>query len=191
IAERLGIDRGPVAKRRLRAHGMDAAEEAAHPFERCRVGELGGAAAALWSTGKAEARKWVQRDAAGFDRRHHRNLAGRELGDELVLFANLQVGPAARPIELYDDGRCVITPNLVDAIFIAAEGEKTSIAPEPDGVERVEHDSRRELGIRMRRRGRYHPSIVRGWLSFLRLRSIADGASQLRGNEAGVHREAA
>ena len=149
-AERLGVDHGAVPEKRLRAHCMNAAEETAHPFERSRVLELRRTATAFGIHGKAESREGVQRCTAARKWRDYRNLARRELGNERVLFANLLVGPASGPIEFHDDGRRVVAPYLVDAILVAAEGQEPPVTSKPDAIERVEHDVRRELGIRVR-----------------------------------------
>ncbi len=74
---------------------MDAADEAADPFQRLRVVELGHAAAA----------PRIHRDAKSLVLERvrwgdHGDLALGELARERVLFVDLRVAPAAGPVEL-------------------------------------------------------------------------------------------
>src|SRR5439155_11183952 len=77
-----------------------------------------------------------------------RYLALGALAHEAMFFENLRVGPASRAVELRHPRRTVFHRHLVDAGFITVERDHSSIADEPDAVQRVEHDVRRQAGER-------------------------------------------
>ena len=85
-AESFEVERGPVREGRLRAHGVNAAEETAHPFERRAVLELRRAATASADRRQSESRRTRAASRRRRERRDDRNLARGELGDERVLF---------------------------------------------------------------------------------------------------------
>jgi len=130
---------------------VDAADEAADPFQGFRVLELGRTAAATRINRHAESGVRPRFRAA--DRRDHGNLALRQLARELVFFIDLRVAPAAGAIELRHNHRVVLEPNLVHAVFVAVEAEQAAVRTQPGFAERVEHPLGGELGIRMRLHG--------------------------------------
>src|SRR5205823_1710355 len=71
-----------------------------------------------------------------------------QLGDKRMLLENLRVAPARRPIEFGDNGRRVVAPHLINAIFVAVERKQTAIAANADAFERVENAIRRETLVR-------------------------------------------
>jgi hypothetical protein len=83
---------------------MNAADEAAEPFERVAAVEVRRAAAATFEDREAKAAERVQRATVEDAGRHRRNLARGEFGDERVFFEDCVVRPARGPVELRDDG---------------------------------------------------------------------------------------
>src|SRR5882762_11545731 len=118
---------------------MNAADEAADPFERLLVAELGRATAAARVDRYAE---------IGEAQRMHGcddgNLALGELVREGVLLVDLGVAPAAGTVELGDHHRAVLEPDLVHAILVAVETEQAPIRTQARGGDPVEHPVRRE-----------------------------------------------
>lgn len=123
VAERADVEHGTRDIRLRRTDRMNAADEAAEPFERVAAVEIGCAPAAPLEDREAETVERVQRAAVERSRGHRRNLARGEFGDERMLFENRVVRPARRAIELRDDRRAVFDTDLVDAVFVAVEGK--------------------------------------------------------------------
>src|SRR5438552_629701 len=159
FAEALDVERRPLAKARLRGYRVDAADEAPEPLACRAILELGGAAATVRIDREAKSRKRRESVPAGErQRRDGRNLAPGKLVNETVFFENLRIGPALWTVELGDVRRTVFHRHLVDAVFVTVEREHPAVAGEPDAVQRVEHDVRRQAG---ERRGNIaHAAIV-------------------------------
>src|SRR5437879_2650562 len=149
FAEALDVERRPLAKARLRSYRVDAADEAPEPLACRAILELGGAAATVRIDREAKSRKRRESVPAGErQRRDGRNLAPGKLVNETVFFENLRIGPALWTVELGDVRRTVFHRHLVDAVFVTVEREHPAVAGEPDAVQRVEHDVRRQAGER-------------------------------------------
>ena len=149
FAEALDVERRPLAKARLRSYRVDAADEAPEPFACRAILELGSAAGTVRIDREAKSRE--RRESVPTGERQWRdgwNLALGKLANETVLFENLRIGPALRTVELGDVKRTVFHRHLVDAVFVTVEREHPSITGEPDAVQRVEHDVRRQAGER-------------------------------------------
>jgi hypothetical protein len=131
---------------------VDAADEPPHPFEGLGIFQLRGAPAAPRIHSEAEPGVLVERAADENERRDDRDLALGELGDERVLFVDLCVGPARRPVELRHDRRAFFQEDLVDAVLVAVERDHAPVAAQADGLERVEDDVGSESGVGMRPR---------------------------------------
>src|SRR6267378_3306628 len=104
-AEALDVERGPIGERPRRTHGVNAPDEATHPFERLAVLELRRAAASARKYREAKGAESVQRLSIGRERCDHGNLALDEFERERVFLEDLRVGPACGAIELCDDRR--------------------------------------------------------------------------------------
>src|SRR6185436_1891542 len=105
VSEGLDVDRGAMREGPRAPRGVDAADEAADPFEDALAVELRRATAAAREDGEAEVLELVQRAAGergGCDERHFR--CG-ELVREGVLLEDLRIAPAPGPVELRDHRR--------------------------------------------------------------------------------------
>src|SRR5438105_4514560 len=132
LAESCYIERGPLYKRPDGANTMDTPDEAAHPFQRRPILELGSASSAPRIDREAKAAK---RRHGGFSGQLKRCDDGYlelcQLGNERVLFGDLRVAPSQWPVELGDNRRCehrqpgrrrtVVEPYLIDAILVAVK----------------------------------------------------------------------
>src|SRR5919198_5808652 len=125
-----------------RAHGVDAADEAADPFERLVIAELRCAPAAPRVDRNAELLP-----AVGVRRRDDGDFALGELARERVLLVDLRLGPASRAIELRHDDALIFEPDLVDAVLVAVETEQAPVGAQAAGADAVEHPLGRELRI--------------------------------------------
>ncbi len=141
------VQRRPLHERPRRAHGVDAREEAADPFQRVEILQVGRAAAAPGAHGKREARVRVQRAAFHDERRDRGHLGGGEFGGEGVFLQDLRLAPAARAVELGDHARAVLQMHLIDPVLVRAQGHQAAVAVQADGRERVQHEVGREVGV--------------------------------------------
>src|SRR5438105_5975538 len=121
-------------ERPRRADRMDAADEATDPFEYSRVFQLRGAAAAARID--RDAKNVVCPCFYAVDRRHYGNLALGELAREGVLLVDLRIAPAPGAVELRDDHRAVLEPDLVDPVLDAVEAEQPPAGREAADCER-------------------------------------------------------
>src|SRR5438067_3666342 len=127
---------------------MNASNVAAESHQRIAVFELGRASAETLVNGEAKTFEGVERRACQRQCGNGRDLALGQLGDKRMLLENLRVAPARRPIEFGDNGRRVVAPHLINAIFVAVERKQTAIAANADAFERVENAIRRETLVR-------------------------------------------
>ena len=89
---------------------------------------------------EAEIAETMQRAPVDGDRRHGGNLVRVELRDRArALRGSASSLQRAGSIELRDDRRRVVAPDLVDAVLVAVERDHPAIAADADAVERVEH----------------------------------------------------
>jgi hypothetical protein len=154
-AKGLEVERGPLRIRLCGAQHVDARDEAADPLEHIVVVQVRRAAAAAVEQRHAMAVDVMQRAAIDRARRHRRHLGRDQFRHERMLFFDLRIAPAARPIELGDDeaGAAVgvFHAHLEHAVLVAVErqqragGEQTRRPA--DRVDRVEHGIRREVGV--------------------------------------------
>lgn len=70
------------------------------------------------------------------ERWNYRDVIPGKLEGESVFLKDSLVGPAARPVELGNDGRIVLDTDLVDAIFVAIERQESTVAVKADVLER-------------------------------------------------------
>src|SRR5690606_41636237 len=96
-AEALDIHRGPMPERLAAPHRVNASDEAAEPFERALVLQIGRASAAARIDREGEAGVVMQRAAVEDERRDHRNLGLRQYLRKSVFFEDLRITPARRP----------------------------------------------------------------------------------------------
>ena len=64
-----------------------------------------------------------------------------------MLFEDLRVAPAAGPIELGDDHPAAFKEDLEDAVLVRVELDQATVALQADGIERIEHIARRQVGV--------------------------------------------
>jgi hypothetical protein len=110
--------------------------------------ELGRAAAHPRKSREAEVAIGEKRAPLHHDRCRHGKLCSGHLRRELVLFTNLLVRPALRPIE-FQHQAAARAAQLVDAIFVAVQGKKPAIHIEANRGGRIEHNVGREAGERL------------------------------------------
>ena len=93
---------------------------------------------------------------------HHRNFGCHQLGGEVVLFLNLRIAPALRPVELGDHRGAVFQLHLVDAVFVGRESGQAPVATQAHAVQRVKHQVGSEgfKGVEGGARGAVHGAIV-------------------------------
>jgi hypothetical protein len=70
----------------------------------------------------------VQRGTFMNQWRHHRDFLFSQVRSELVFFKDRRIGPTSRPIEFGHDRRGVLDAYLVDPVFVAIEGQETTVA---------------------------------------------------------------
>jgi hypothetical protein len=80
-------------------------------------------------------------DAHGCDQR---NLRVRQFLRKIVLFLNLRIAPAARTVELGDNGVRILDADLVDAVLVAVQRQQTPIGQQAGGVDGLQHGIRVE-----------------------------------------------
>ncbi len=80
-------------------------------------------------------------------RRGDRDLGGGQFGREGVLFEDLRVAPAPRPVELGDDDAAVFQKDLEDAVLVRVELDQAAVAAQADAVEGVEHHAGGQVRI--------------------------------------------
>ena len=140
------IQRGAVDKGPRRAHGVDAGQEAADPFQHLEVVQLRPAPAAPGADGEGECAVLVQGLAVQHQRPHGRDFSGHQLGGEGVFFQDLRVAPAAGAVELGDHFLAVFQHHLIDPVFVGGQGGEPAIAIQADAREGVEHAVGRQGG---------------------------------------------
>jgi hypothetical protein len=168
VAVGLRVQPAPRAKRLGRAHRVQSADEAAEPLQHLRVVELGSVARAARIHREAEHGAVVIPAGQGrrvadapqrLDRRvgrrlqrlrcNDRDLLLRELQREAVLFEDLRIAPARRPVELGHRGRAVFQHHLEHAVLVRVELQDAPVAAQADALQRVEHALRRQAFVRM------------------------------------------
>ncbi len=151
LAEAGNIEGGPLDKRRSRADGVNASDEATEPLSGRPILELGCTAAAIRIDSEAITPECEERPvAAELQWRDDGYFALGELVYEGVLLEDLRVGPTVRPVKLGHVRRLAFHRHLVDAVFVAVERKQAAVAGHADAVERVEHDVGRQSGVRGR-----------------------------------------
>ena len=140
VTESFDIKCRALDERLERAYGVNPSQEAAHPFERVRVLELRRAPAAAWVYGDAVAAAFVQRAFVGEHQGgDDRKLASCKLDYECVLFEDLGVAPAARPVELGDQRLVILDAELVDAVLVAVQRLQPAVGAQARALQRIEH----------------------------------------------------
>jgi len=111
-----------LQERASRAHGVDAGQKAADPFEHVSIIQLRGTTTAQGADREIETRALVQSLTIQHQGGDHRHFCCQQFGGKVVLFLNLFATPAARPIKLQDHGRValhrLIQVGTVDAVFV-------------------------------------------------------------------------
>ena len=150
LPEPLDVDAAAMAKALPPADQMNAAEEAAHPLALGARAELGPAAAAALEHREAETLVFEQRAAVLHERRHDRNLRGRELQREAVLLGDRRGTPALRPVKLRDQRRAALDADLVHAVLVAVQRKDAPVGDVAERLHRRDDDVGREAVVRMR-----------------------------------------
>ena len=65
-----------------------------------------------------------------------------------MLFEDLRIAPAARPVELGDDDAAVLEKDLEDPVLVGIELDQPAVAAQADRVERVEDGIGSQAGER-------------------------------------------
>jgi hypothetical protein len=117
------------------------------PVERA---ELRPAAAAALEHREAETLVFEQRAAVLHERRHDRDLRGRELEREAVLLGDRRGTPALRPVKLRDQRRAVLDADLVHAVLVAVQRKDAPVGDVTERLHRRDDDVGREAVVRMR-----------------------------------------
>ena len=94
-------------------------------------------------------------------RRHDGNLLRARAMCERVLLEDRIVTPAPRPVELGHDRYVVFDADLVDAILVAVQREKTSVTAKSHLVQRCEDILGLQVGERQRGRDRSRRFLAR------------------------------
>ena len=74
--------------------------------------------------------------AIDYQWRYHWNVLVGEFDAEFMLLDYRVIRPAARPVEFGNNGPIVLDADLVDAILIAVQCQKATIAAKPEVLER-------------------------------------------------------
>jgi len=155
------------AERARGADAVQAAEEAPHPQPVVVRVEVRPAPAAARVERERVAAVLDQRLPVDHERRDHRDLGGGELEREAVLLEDLRARPAARPVELGDDGLAVLDPDLVDAVLVAVEREHPPVGAHAGRLDRRDDGLGREPGVRcfvgFARKPLFHLMIMHGF----------------------------
>ena len=147
IAKSVQIERWPLGKRLVHAHGVDAGQKAANPFQHFPVIKLRAAATAPGADGEIKALKVVQGAALLQQGRDHGDFGAGQLLAEAVFFQNLLAAPAAGAVELEHDLVAIVEHGLVDAVFVRGQSRQPPVTEHAGAGQRVQHHIRRELGI--------------------------------------------
>ena len=91
-------------------------------------------------------------DAAAVDQqwRNHGQFLLRQLGTKGVLFENLCIAPALRPIELGDQRCCFVDTYLINAVFVTVKPKQAAVAAQVQLFHGIEDEIRRQGIERMR-----------------------------------------
>src|SRR5690242_17025880 len=108
-----------------RAGRMNACDEAAEPAQRLGIFELRCPTRTARIEREAKTVVLRERLAGTAKRRDDRDFACGELERKSVLFLQSFVRPSPRTIELRDDRRAVVDPDLIDAILEAVQREES------------------------------------------------------------------
>ena len=122
------------------AHGVHAADGAADQAPSLGIELVHDAPAHLRKHAVEDPVDLAERGpGAEVERRHHRKLGRRQLGEERVLVENRRLRPAARAMELDDQAALVLQLHLVDAVLERAQGQAAARAAQTADLDRVEH----------------------------------------------------
>ena len=129
---------------------VDARQESPHPLPLVLRPELRPVPALPRIDRVAKAVRLVQRAVADDLGRNHRHLGRRKLERESVLLEDRGRRPASRPVELDHHRRRVLAPDLVHAVLVAVQRQHAPVAAVADGLDGLDHDVRRQRGVRVR-----------------------------------------
>lgn len=147
LAERSDVEDRTLRECALPADGVNAADEAAKPFQDANAVQLRVLPTAPGIDREAMSGEDMQGPPLQRERGDHRHFVRGELGDERVLLVDLRVALAQGSIELDHDGRRDVAMHEVDAILVAAEGQQPPVSAHADVVERIEDAARRQVGL--------------------------------------------
>ena len=151
VTKARGVDGRTMHEGFHAAHPVHAPQELAQGVKVVEVVELRGVAAPARVEGEAKPVVLPETGAAVIaveaQGRHHRQLLLHQGKAERVLLANLFIAPALGAVELGDQRRAVLDAHLIDAVFVAVEGEKAAIAEKPGALHR-RHDPLRAQTVK-------------------------------------------
>jgi len=148
LAETGDVQDGAVCEGFQGAHGMDAADEAAHPFQGVGAVEFRHAPAPTRIYGETEAGVIVQAGAVGQNQGgYHRDFPRREFQRESMFLQDCGIGPATGPIELRHHRRAFFPAHLVDPVLVTVQSQQSPVGPQAHAIQRGEHSVGGEMGI--------------------------------------------
>lgn len=136
-----------MSKLRQLAFEMNAGDKPAKLLLQFEVVEIGCATTVARINGQSMVSRVMQRQAVVLKRRDDRNFLRREIDGELVLLEDRGIAPAARAIELGDDGRTILDTDLVDAILVAVQRMNAAITSEAGALDTFDYGIRKEIRV--------------------------------------------
>ena len=130
---------GPVCIGLNRANRMNPPQKASHPFQYFGPVQLRRATTALGENRKPKILECVQRASVNDGRRHHWNLALVQRKHKLMLFQNLRIRPAIRPIKFGDNRLLIFDADLINAILVTVQRKQAAIAAITQTVNRIKN----------------------------------------------------
>lgn len=132
------VDIGPVVEVMRLTDQVDTCGEPTKLLEEIEVIEVRGTPAVPRIYGKSKRAGLVQGLASDLDRRHHGQFRLGKVLRKPVLFDDRLIRPARRPVKFCNDWRGVFDANLVHAILITVECEKSTITAKRESLERLD-----------------------------------------------------
>ena len=134
------------------ANRMQTADKAPDTLQSVAIFKLGRTSAVAGKHREPETGEFMQAAPVDHQRRHGRDFMLGELGDKGMLFKDGRIAPTVRTIELgHDQGRRrsasalaghgvayrLLDADLIDAVFVAIQGQQASVGAQTDRIERV------------------------------------------------------
>ena len=139
LAKALQVEAGALHEGFFGAHGVDACQEAAYPFQHLFVVQLGRPPAPARADAKGKALKSVQRAALQHQRPHCGNFGLHQLLGKGVLLQDLGFAPAFGPVKLGHYGAAVLELDLVNPVFVGRQSRQPPVAAQADGLQGVQN----------------------------------------------------